>query len=806
MLMRTKLPYLFLCCFLCCAIKLHAQPGKPVKVSGYVLDSVEFKILPGASVEFYSPSTQKNYATTTDSLGRFMVNTFPAGRYKMSISSVGYVAFTNNEIELHGDSNLVASYLVKEAGSMEGITVTSKRPTFVRSFDKLIVDVGNTSLTASGNVFELLQKLPGIQIQQDGLILLKNKFVEVWIDDRPTNLAGEELRDLLNSLPSSSIEKVELISNPSVKYDASASAIINIRTVKIKKSGFNGSVSVGIAHGKRPRSYDGLNLNYRKGGLNIYGSYNFSYENEINASDSKRNTGNTSFIDIRESLDDKRTNHQLKFGVDYEINKRHTIGMLVNAGFGVTENRIDNNTQIGKIRPVADSVISLLSSAKTNITNPNVNFFYKGKLDSTGTQLIVNLDYWDYSQRQQSGFNSYYYDPAGHPYKSPYTFRNNLPGNNNIKSAKIDFEANRWKGKISAGIKIYNARRDNDFLWEYASGNQWVNDASRTNHFIFTENVYAGYVAFERSYKKFSYQAALRGEETFIRGRSVTLAKKFDQDYFKLFPSVVLNYTLSEKHEVGVAYRKSITRPVYNLFDPFSIFQNEFNYIIGNPNLKPQLINSFELSHSYNQSLFSTLTYSRISNGVTRVYRKDNLSNQLITTYDNLDKLSNIGLDLSYSKMIGKWFFMASGNVSYAVVNTTFNNAPLKNKGAGFYVTLFNNFSLPKSCSIDAFIAYSSAYTGTAFRYRPSSFINLGFHMPVFKSRGTLNFFVSDIFKTTQSGYITRQAGIGLEYQKYYDSRYGSISLNYRFGDKKNKQSSERKTGIETEKNRMKIQ
>lgn len=790
-------------------ISLCKGQSDDFRITGIVLEKITFKPLANVTVEFSSNGSNK-ISTITDTAGKFSINLNRKGKYVVSVSSVTYKDTSIGSLDLGKETTLEPIYLEADVTDLSSVTVTAKNPTIKKLFDKLIVSVANTSLTASGNVFDLLQKLPGVQMQQDGLILLKGKIVEVWIDNRPTNLTGSELKNYLNSLNSGSIEKVELISNPSVKFDASASAIINIKTVKVKKAGFNGTVNAGVAHGEYFRTYDGINLNYQTKKLTLYGSYNISYEKENLGSRSQRTTlfnSNPGSIIIHDQTVETRNSHQARMGMDYSINKRNSIGVLLNAGFNNSRNDSKNSTFLSAIPNPVDSVIVLNTNPVNAFANPSVNLYYNASLDSLGTSLRINADYWNYKQSSSAYLANYFYDKNVMPFRTPYFLRTKLPASNEIKALKIDFEKPYKKGTITAGLKISGTKRDNDLLWEiYDSLNLvWKKDTSKTNHFIFKENVYAMYAGYEKEFNKINLQILFRAEGTTIEGVSKTNASKFNQDYFKIFPSLALDYNISEKNQLSFSYRKSINRPAYSYLDPFNIFISQYSTLKGNPKLEPQIVNSFEISHGYKQTFFTTFTFSRTNKAVSRVFVKDNSTNVLTTTFDNLGYFSNYSLDFSFSKPIKPfWFVSFNSTAFYTNVNTTINNAPVKNNSFGFNATVFSNFMLPKSMSLDVFFIYAAPFASTVFKYKASSFLNVGFHMPVLKGKGTLNLFVSDIFRTARTSYLTRQNDINLTYYRSYDDRYGNISLNYRFGSKTLKQIRERRTGIESEKTRMK--
>jgi len=784
--------------------KIFAQSKNLVSLSGALIDSAQHLPLSKATI-LLMDKAGTGFNALSDSAGSFLIK-LPAGIYTFTISYSGYKNFEISELNLLHDTTLAPILITQKTGTLQQVTVTHKNDLISQTLDRMTVNVAGSSLSGSNNAFDVLQKTPTVIVQPDGLIMLKGKQVDVWIDGRPTNLTGQDLKNLLSGVPANTIEKIELLSNPSARYDAQSSAIINIVTIKIKKYGTNGSITAGINRNKYTSYNSGININYRKNKINIYGSYNYSKEKEWINWTSDRLTvfsGSSGHITTAEDGLSSSDNNLIKAGIDYTANKRNTFGMLLMVSPNYQTILLQNNTYLGATPSKTDSIINVQNNTKNTFFNPSFNLFYKYN-DSTGKDWTTNIDFWNYSQTSHINYENDFLNVITNQARSPYYIRNGLDGKNYIGSFKSDYSQPYKKGRLMAGIKSYLSRRDNNLIWENLVSNVWKIDNGNTNHFIYTENVNSLYLGYEKQVKKFDIQVILRTEQTNITGSSYTLDTIFHKNYLKIFPSVNIDYAVSQKHQLSFSYRKSVNRPPYNYLDPFVKYLNEYNYVTGNPNLQPQIVHSVEISHSYEQSLFTSLSYSRVYNAFSRIFFNNPQNNYLITSYENLNHYNNYSLDISYYKKVLPWWMVtASASLSYASVNTVFIDSAVVNRGFGYFNIISNSIDLSKGYSMDVFLAYSSPYRGTIFKYKGSGFINLGFHIPVLNKKATLNMYISDIFKTTRSGYTTDFRDVQLTYNRNLSSRIASLSFTYRFGNKNVKENSERRTGIETEKRRM---
>lgn len=701
------------------------------------------------------------------------------------------------------DKNGMATDSVKiKADSLKAVTVTAAKPYIKQKVDRTIVNVAGSPLAAGGTAYEVLVRAPGVVEQGNGL-QLKGKTVTVLIDGRYTNLSGEDLKNMLTAMPANGIDRIELMPNPSAKYDARGGAIINIIMAKNAKLGTNGSVTGGGRAGKYGSWNTGLSLNHRNKKMNVYGSYDYMNYQQYSESNFNR------FISKDQSITDsaygtsRRSSHSFKAGLDYDLNKRNSFGILVK---GLVYN-IDRNTGIQSVADYTgatnDSLSTVTARGKDNYVIPSVNLYYKAILDTTGKELRFNADYFSYSKKWNDNFATRYFNPKGAEYATKL-LRADAPALNDIKSFAIDYVQPIKKGSFEAGTKLSQANTDNDALWEQGENGSWTKDPGKTNHFIYKENVYAAYATVNKEFKKISLLMGLRAEQTHTEGTSVTTQQTNTNNYLNLFPNIAIQYKASEANLFAFSYRKSIDRYKYDVVNPFIVYKSQYNYYQGNPYLKPGIQHNFELSHSYNNELFTSLTYARFEDVLTEVYRKDDVSQAVISTWDNLSSADYMEATVSHAKSLfnNKWMTNNTVSLSYAKFNAP-AGSELNNAKVTTILSSDNTIILPKGYKIQVSAVYFSPMALGVVSYNARFNMSMGASKTVLDGKGTLSLNVSDVFNTYNSKYTVSSFGVqSVNYAKS-ESQFVRLAFTYRFGNKNVKANTNRKNAIESESRRM---
>src|SRR4030095_4819378 len=549
---------------------------------------------------------------------------------------------------------LVVSEQVKDMG---GVTVTAKKPFIEARPDKTIVNVDASPTSAGATVLELLEKSPGITVDNNGNISLRGKAgVIIMIDGKPTYLSSTDLANLLKNMPASQLDQIEIMTNPSAKYDASGnSGIINIKTKKGRAAGFNGSIMAGITTSLFrpadalyviPKSQNSINFNYRKNKWNFFGNYNPNfYRGRGNLSIERRfsdDNGNiTGYSDIATKFKFSNNNHSVKVGVDFFADKKNTFGVVASAFlFNGLPTPVTVNNLSDANHELTSSMVSLTEN-RIDFNNFSGNFNYRHVFDTAGTELTVDLDYIGYRNTSNMLLTTEFYDEMYHQSSDPLLLKGHLPSDINIYSIKSDYTHPFKGGRIEAGIKSSYVKNDNIVDYERMSADIWIPD-SRSNHFIYDENINAAYVTVNKQLKKWTLQGGLRVENTIAKGYQVTNDSTFKRNFTDLFPNVYITRTINDKNSLTLSFGRRITRPNYQDLNPFTFFLDSLSYRQGNPYLLPQFTSNIELSHTFKGKIITTLNYNNTTDVISQILKQNSQTKIVYLTADNVAKFINM--------------------------------------------------------------------------------------------------------------------------------------------------------------------
>ena len=805
---------------LVCSIKTTiAQTTSPSKVSGQVMQAgnkpVEFATI--TLLKAKDSSLVKG--AIADISGQYEFEQVKPGQYLIAATYVGMTKAYSPAFEVNGTApvKIAALSLGSNAKNLKEVNVTGKKPFVEQHADKMVVNVENSIIGAGASAMEVLEKSPGVTIDKDDNITLKGKNgVQIMIDGKLTNMSSQDVAQLLKSMPSSNIEQIELITNPSAKYDAAGNAgIINIKLKKNKTVGTNGSINLGAGYGLTPKWNGGLNLNHRDEKFNLFGSYNYNHrENKQHLGLFRSGTNNGEYIafDAKNVMTNTSDYHGAKVGMDYFISKHHTIGVMVDAGFRNSTFPSNGSTKIGG-RELVDSVLKTNSDNASDWNRWAYNVNYKGILDTTGKELNIDLDYAINKDKKSADLYSTMWDAAGKNYMRGDTTRNRQPSSIDIKTVKVDYvHPLKNAAKFEAGLKLSFVKTDNDARFDSLRNNNWVFDTNRSNHFKYTENVQAGYLNYHKQFKKLSVQAGLRAEQTHVVGNSVTINQVTDTTYFNLFPSLFLGYKIAKNHQLGLSYSRRLQRPNYEDLNPFEISLDRYSVVSGNPYLRPSYANGVEVSHTYKDFLTTTIGYTHTKDLITQVIEAEQDPKTGDTTllrykYLNVAKSDNFTMSVSFPVQITKWwssFTYLSGN--YAKYQTIVNGELVNVKGGGFMGRTQQSFTLPKGITAEMSLFYMSSQIADEglFRMKPMYAMDLGVSKQILHKKGSLKLSASDVFNNQVFRGTFENAGRYNSVRSKWESQVVRLTFNYRFGSTTIKAARNRKTGLEDEQNRVK--
>jgi hypothetical protein len=793
--MRTALFSLVLTC---CTYTILGQQA--FTVSGLVSDSISKELLSTVSVKLRKVSDTIAMDAVTGDNGRFVFNNLVSGKYIFHISHVGYQS-VNKEIVLHGDDHLAIT-LVRSNSILSNVTVLSDKKLVTHTQEKIIYNVSEGAVTASDNLYNTILKIPGVS-ESNNSLFYQGKPLTILLDGKSNNMSGEDMKNFLSGMLGTNIDKLEVLLNPSARYDAQSGAVFNLRSLRNKNYGLTENITIGSGTGSFFRYNAGINLNYRDSNINIYGGYDFNHQKQFFLL--KALIGfNTSPTVIYLVDDNVRTNnnHAVRFGIDYDLNKKTSLGLLFKGFQNYRKRAVVNNSVYSPGNNIMDTVVEVITKTDALFKSPSLNLFFKTKLFSKGADFLLNVDYFGFHKKWDEDFNTTYQDKQGNIVASPGYLLNRSPADNSVKSLTADFYQPIKNGNLEIGAKITDSKTDNDVLWQQRVNNTWQTDAGKTNHFIYQEDIYAAYINMSKSYKKITFQTGLRFEATRATGKSLTTSLKTLNKYNDFFPSVSFNYKPGKDQQFSITYRKSVTRFGFDIMNPFIIIQGPYSYHQGNPYIKPSYFSSINASWAYKNKLIISAGFSDVKNPISYGYKKYGNTDASLGSWLNFSSGNLYSSSISYiAKLLkGKWTSTNSVNFLRSELPDFYSRIQKNNNYA---LSTINNVLLPKNITIELSGFYKSQILDGTVLQSANYGISAGISKPVLKSRGTLRLSCTDLFDTQI--FHNRTQGDGIKIDAYWkpESRFVNLLFTYRFGNLHVKANRNRRTGIEDERSRM---
>ena len=796
------------------AVAANAQ-----KISGNVKDELS---KPAASATItllrVKDSAAVKYGTSNKD-GSYTFNAVPAGSYLIAVSHVGYIPAKTKIVTMGGsDVNVAEITMKKSSGDLSAVIVSAKRPIVEVRADKTILNVEGTINAQGNDALELLRKSPGVMVDKDDNLSLSGKNgVQVFIDGKPSPLSGADLANYLKSIQSSQIESIELITNPSAKYEAAGNAgIINIKFKKNKNLGTNGSVNAGYAIGTYGKYNAGFSLNNRNTKMNIFGSYNFNVGLNTFNFVSERKQGDTFFYQKNEIKNYNNGSHNFKTGADYFLNPKSTIGVLINGN--VSNNTTETAGPMNIFYTPTNTLSKVLYATgdnKSDRKNVNFNLNYRYAVPK-GKELNIDADYGFFNIRGNQFQPNNYYDAITNLLLYSNVYRMISPTDINIYSFKTDYEQNWMKGRLGLGGKIGYVSTDNKFNRYNVFGSTAVFDKDRSNNFNYTENINALYANYNKSFKGWVMQLGVRGENTVSKGRSTGLKynattsqynnydSSVNRNYFDLFPSAALTFNKNPMSQLGFTYSRRIDRPAYQDLNPFEFKINDYTFMKGNTELRPQYTNSVGVTHTYKYKLTSQLNFSHVKDIFTQLPDTTEKSKSFLTK-KNLATQDIVSLNVSYPFSKKKYSVFTNLNSYYSKYKADFGGGDRKvNLGvAAFSLYQQHSYKFTKTLTaeLSGFFNSPSIWQGV-FKSKAMYGLDAGLQKVILKGKGNLKAIVSDIFHTLKWAGTSNFSGQTSTASGRWESRQFKLNFNYRFGNNQVKASRQRKDAVEEERKR----
>lgn len=795
--------------------KASAEPTG--QITGKVLDESQ-KAFPYATISLLNA---KDSATVKGTMsadnGSYEFSALKAGSYLVSLYVVGYKKVVKGPYTidaLHNAHAVGSVQLNPDAKQLKGVEVVKQKPLVERQVDKTVLNIENSALATGNSALEILEKSPGVTVDKDGNVSLRGKQgVTIMLDGKPTYLSAEQLANLLRSTEGSAIQSIELITNPSSKYDAAGnSGIINIKLKKNRNYGTNGTVYGGAGYGRYYKANGGMTLNHRQEKINIYANFDYGKSKRFNDLDINRvnNTAaNKTYFDQTSDNLRMRNNYNYKGGIDYFINDKNTLGLAITGYNSNGNSTSDVLTMIGGTPSVNDSSVVARNFGDAKYTGNTVNLNYKKVMDTAGRELTIDADYARYTGIDDNLFNNIYLSNSGQAYKPAYLFRNATPSEVKIVSGKFDYTLPFSKdSKLDFGAKSSLVSTDNNFrstTFSQQSGS-WENDVNRSNQFIYDENINAAYANFNRKFNSTSVQVGLRGEHTHSKGNSITDEKVVKRDYFNLFPTVFVNHEINKNHDVGASYGRRIDRPNYGSLNPFVYFVDLYTYQYGNPFLKPQYTNSFELSYSYKKTINATLGYSHTSDVMTEVLLSDTAQKTLFISEQNLATQNSYNLNVSSPIKFASWW-TANNNLTIffnQFRSPNIQDRPYESGRVGFNFNTNQTITVNPTTNFEVSGYYQSRQVWGTLLIEPQYAIDLGFSKSFMNKKLNLKLAANDVFNLRTGKITSALPGQNYVVNQKWESQVFRFTCTYRFGSSSIKTNNRRSGSSEDESRRVK--
>jgi hypothetical protein len=756
----------------------------------------------------------------TDKGGLAEIENIGPGEYFVKATMVNYAtgfsdAFVIDDTKLN--VSLPSIRLNPGATSLAGVTVTARKPFIQKLTDRIVVNVENSIVSAGSSAIDVLERSPGVLIDNNDVISLRGRAgVIIMIDGKPSAMSGADLANYLRGLPSAAIERIEIITNPSAKYDAAGnSGIIDIRMKKDQRFGTNGTFTAGYGQGIYPKANAGSTLNYRNKKINIFGNYNYAYREGLNHLILDRNFYNNGVYSGGDLKDNYSkfgfSSNAARLGMDFFPSANTILGFVVNGNFNGIDRHSDNNSKV--INSSHQQVSTFTSIATNDDHNENfvVNVNFKHRFDSVGKELTADMDYGNYSSNSLSRNSTQYFKMDGSQLQPNYTLDGDQEGDLSFKTAKADY-VNPMKngGRFEMGMKISVVKADNDAKFFDMSNGTAAVDVNKTNHFIYKEKNNAGYLNYSSDLKKISFQLGLRGEQTIVSTHQRMGDVHFDSSYFQLFPSAFFNYKISDEKVLGVSVSRRIDRPGYGQLNPFLFLIDPTTYATGRPGLLPQLTWSYELTYTL-KSLNFTLGYSHTTNNQNIAIARfrdvfptiPSDENVTVQIPINLESSDYFGLSVSAPVKINNWWNMINNiNVYYNHFNGELGGTTLDNGKPVADIRTNNSFTLKKGWAAELNANYSSGGQYGFMVSDPQWGIAAGVQKIILKNRGVLRFNISDIFWTNLPKAVITYNNYIEKWHAFRETRVANLTFSYRFGSNKVQGSRKRTTASEEERQR----
>ena len=727
----------------------------------------------------------------TDESGKFLIDTPDPGNYVLQLSTVGFVPRTTPPFEVSDESfskDFGVLILKEEIGQLDEVVINTTRPIITVELDRTIVRIEGTTQAAGNTAFDVISKSPGVWIDQNGGMRLNGKSgVQVMIDGRLTYLSTKDLQLMLQGISSENIKNIEIINNPSARYDAEGSAgIININLKKSVDTGLNGSVYAGYSYNGLHNYSLGGNLYYKKKSWSFYTFLDLAERASQRVGDFYRvfNRGNNDLIFDQEVEETTVTfAPSFRFGTDFEISETQSVGAVVNLSYQEVLGRLNSNSFLTSADTSDDLLIDAANSLDRTLESVTVNFHYLKEIDTLGSSFSADLDLVRIFQEEDGLYINHYDSLTTSKQDFSTILSSKNPTEYDIYSAKGDYIKKYNNGrKIELGAKVSRVTSDNSLQFFIHDQEEQLLDRSRSNHFVYEENIYAMYMNFAAKLgSKLHLQGGLRVEQTDAEGLSITLEEEMSRSYFDLFPSIFLQHDLSDDYQVNYSYSRRIQRPNYVLLNPFRFYVDPLTWAQGNPLLKPMYTDAFSVTQSF-RKMSLALNYSYTEDFIAEIPVQNTADKTTIFYWENVDDSQNLSATFTSPLRIMKnWQTSNQATVGWQYFSMVLNNERAKNEELFYTLQSTHNISLPNDYRLEINAAYMGPQAWGLYKAEPQWWLDLGVRKSFLQEKLDLTLNINDIFHSRWMRINSNREGNVNQIEQYQSSQSIGLNLRYNF-------------------------
>lgn len=755
------------------------------------LKDVKGTALPYANVAVIKlPDSTGVTGTMTNEDGEFVIQTPAPGSYLLRIRTIGYTQLHTAAFRV-GDGAFKKDFgvllLKEDAGVLREVTVKANRPAITVESDKMVVNVAGTALAAGSTAFEVLEKAPGVFVDQDGNIQLNGKAgANVMVDGRLTYFSGKELQSFLEAMSAENIKEIEVISNPSAKYEAAGSSgIINIKLKQNTHLGMNGSLNAGYQYNGASGYAAGVNLNYKAGNWNSSVSLDMAERPRLREGVMIRefhaDGADARFHQLRDEAVIMQT-PALRLGTDYDLNPRHSLGAVMNLSLSTMDRAFYSGTDMNDRKKGKHTFVEAGNFNDNRNTNNSFNLHYNGRLDTAGTNLALSLDYIQLRNKANARYENHYKNLTDNTVTDEL-LRTYNPGYYHIYSANADYSMRIWrKARLEAGLKASHVVSDNDLNFYEVQAEQEELDPSRSNHYRYSESILAGYISLNSSLsEKWKLQAGLRGEQTLGKGKPEA-SEAIRKRYLNLFPSVFLTQQVSQQYQVTYSYSRRIDRPNYRSLNPFIFYQDPYSWAEGNPDLRPQFTSVFQVNQLLHNTYSLQLGYAYTKDFFAEVPEQNSEDNTTVYKERNIDKAENYSATLiAPVRLLSGWDVSNNMVAGYQKNKILLKEEEIQNSQLYWMLQSTHNVLLPWGLQLQATAGYNSPSNHGVYQFKRQWWLDAGLKRSFMKDKLDVTLGATDIFRTRDMRGDASYNGDVFRFVNYFMVRSIKLNLRYNF-------------------------